>query len=138
MFCQGASDSPRPEGLPQPPGRQDRPLDRSAWPLGRLLGLWTVLPGLLDASWASPGAPSCALGPLWACLACRPVLFGRLLDGSLAVQRARRARQIPERPKSTGRRARRGPRGVQQTHEFEKNILQSFKSRETRSPQAEH
>ena len=39
-----------------------------------------ALPGLLDGSWASPGAPSCALGPLWACLACRPVLFGRLLD----------------------------------------------------------
>ena len=38
--------------------------------------LWTALPGLVG----SPGAPSCALGPLWACLACRPVLFGRLLD----------------------------------------------------------
>ena len=59
MFCQEAS------GL---------------WGLERVQRLFFALPGLLDGSWASPGAPSCALGPLWACLACRPVLFGRLLD----------------------------------------------------------
>ena len=50
------------------------------WGTERVQKLFFALPGLLDGSWASPGAPSCALGPLWACLACRPVLFGRLLD----------------------------------------------------------
>ena len=59
MFCQGAS------------GR---------WGPERGENLKLPLVRLLDGSWASPGAPSCALGPLWACLACRPVLFGRLLD----------------------------------------------------------
>ena len=59
MYCQDASD---------------------LWGLERLEKTFFALPALLDASWASPGAPSCALGPLWACLARRPVLFGRLLD----------------------------------------------------------
>ena len=59
MFCQDASD---------------------LWGTERVAKLFSALPGLLDGSWASPGAPSCALGPLWACLARRPVLFGRLLD----------------------------------------------------------
>ena len=55
------------------------------WGLQRPQIPFFALPGLLDGSWASPGAPSCALGPRWACLARRPVLFGRLLD-HLAVQ----------------------------------------------------
>ena len=59
MFCQGASD---------------------LWGTERVQRVFFALPGLLDGSWASPGAPSCALWPLWACLARRPVLFGRLLD----------------------------------------------------------
>ena len=59
MFCQDAS------GL---------------WETERLEKIFFALPGLLDASWASPGAPCCALGPLWACLARSPVLFARLLD----------------------------------------------------------
>ena len=59
MFCQGASDLWETE-------RGERP--------------FFALPGLLDGSWASPGAPSCALWPLWPGLAGRPVLFGRLLD----------------------------------------------------------
>ena len=50
------------------------------WGTERLERTVFALPGLLDASWVSPGAPSCALGPLWACLARRTVLFGRLLD----------------------------------------------------------
>ena len=59
MFCQEASD---------------------VWETDRGARLLFILVRLLDASWASPGAPSCALWPLWACLARRPVLFGRLLD----------------------------------------------------------
>ena len=59
MFCPEASDLSRTE---------------------RVQNLFFVLVRLLDGFWASPGAPSCALGPLWACLACRPELFGRLLD----------------------------------------------------------
>ena len=58
MFCQGAPD---------------------LWGTESLERTFFALPGLQDASRASPGAPSRALWPLWVCLARRPVLVGRLL-----------------------------------------------------------
>ena len=76
-----------------------------------------------------------------------------LWDGSLAVQRPswtakcvqeppkedRTARQTgPERPKSTGRRARRGPRAVQQARQGEKNSLQALEPPKIRGLLAEH
>ena len=75
-----------------------------------------------------------------------------LSDGSLAVQRPswtakcvqkppkehRTARQTgPERPKSTGRRARRGPRAVQQARQCEKKFGDALRAPEIRSDLAE-